>query len=85
MIKFLYQFLFVDQKTKTLSHSKFWSHIGYGVMCYTFTYAVIYGTTVDVTIWALFGICVLGNRALLKALDIKANTLNKGGDNADVQ
>lgn len=66
--QFLYQFLFVDQNTGKLSHTKFWSHIGYGTMSYTFTYAVMYGTTVDVTIWALFGLVVIGNRTILQLM-----------------
>lgn len=63
---FLYQFLFLDQNKKQLSHTKFWSNIGYGALVYTFVYAVINGTTVDIMIWALFGIIVVGNRTVLQ-------------------
>ena len=67
MFNWIYQFLFIDQKTKHLSHTKFWSHIGYGVMCYTFPYAVVNGSQIDYTLWLLFGIVVIGNRTLIKA------------------
>lgn len=62
---FLYQFLFVDQNKKQLSHTKFWSHIGFAAMTYTFVYAVMYGTTVDEMIWMLFGLTVIGNRTIV--------------------
>jgi hypothetical protein len=66
MLNFLKNFLVIDQKTKELSHTKFWSHVGYAAMTYTFVYAVMYGTTVSEFIWALFGLVVVGNRTILK-------------------
>ena len=71
MKDFLYQFLFIDQKTKTLSHTKFWSNVGYAVMSFTFTYAVMFGTEVDEMIWLLFGAVVVGNRTLNRAVGNK--------------
>ena len=71
MINFIKNFLFIDQNTKQISHTKFWSNIGYGVMCYTFTYAVLYGTTINETLWILFGIVVIGNRSLIKLVTRK--------------
>ena len=63
-IKFLYRLLFIDD-TNHVSHTKFWSNVGYACLCFTFVYAVMYGTTVDVMIWALFGVVVIGNRTLV--------------------
>lgn len=75
MIKFLYRFLFLDDKHQ-VSHTKFWSNAGYACLCFTFVYAVIYGTTVDVMIWALFGVVVVGNRTIVYLFnkDAKAET-----------
>ena len=72
MFNFIKNFLFIDQKTKELSHTKFWSNIGYGVMCYTFVYAVMYGTTVEYMLWLLFGVVVIGNRTLKRVMLEKA-------------
>ena len=63
-IKFLHRLLFLDDNNQ-LSHTKFWSNVGYACLCFTFVYAVMYGTTVDVMIWALFGIVVVGNRTIV--------------------
>lgn len=43
-----------------------WSNIGYACLCFTFVYAVMYGTTVDVMVWALFGVVVIGNRTVIQ-------------------
>jgi hypothetical protein len=40
--------------------------VGYAALTYTFVYAVKNGTTVDVMIWALFGLVVVGNRTILQ-------------------
>jgi hypothetical protein len=66
MLNFLKNFLFIDQNSGKLSHTKFWSNVGYGALTYTFVYAVMYGTTVDIMIWALFGLVVVGNRTILQ-------------------
>lgn len=68
IFEFLINFLFIDQKTNQLSHTKFWSNIGYGVMCFTFTYAVMYGSKVDYMLWLLFGVIVIGNRTIKNML-----------------
>ena len=68
MLNTLKQFLFIDQTTDQISHSKFWSNVGYAVMCFTFTYAVINGTEVDESIWMWFGSITIGNRTLKKVL-----------------
>lgn len=69
IINFLYRFLFLDENRNKMSHTKFWSNIGYACLCFTFVYAVMYGTTVDVMIWALFGIVVVGNRTVIHLFD----------------
>lgn len=73
MFRFLYQFLFVDQKGGTLSHTKFWSQIGYVIMCWAFVVVILEDKThIDPTIWLIFGSVVIGNRTATKAL----NSLN---------
>jgi len=75
MIKFLYNFFFIDQYTKELSHTKFWSNVGYIIMCWSFVYVILQGTTgIDYMLWLLFGAVVIGNRTAKKAL-------TKGKDN----
>ena len=69
MLKFLYNFLFVDQSVGRLSHTKFWSNLGYGTMIGTFIYAVIYGSGADYMLWLIFGAVVVGNRTLKKAIE----------------
>lgn len=64
--KALWQLLAWDFTKKELSHTKMWSNVGYGALVFTFVWAVMYGTTVDVMIWALFGVVVVGNRTILK-------------------
>ena len=64
----LYIVLLEDTKTSRPSHTKFWSNVGYGAMVFTFVWAVMYGTTVDIWIWALFGLVVVGNRTILKLM-----------------
>ena len=62
----LYRLFIYDQQKGLLSHTKMWSNIGYACLCYTFVYAVMFGTTVDVMIWALFGVVVVGNRTVVQ-------------------
>jgi len=74
MFRFLYQFLFVDQKSGTLSHTKFWSQAGYLIMCWAFVYIVWTGETkIGYELWLVFGSVVVGNRTVAKAL----NTFNQ--------
>lgn len=59
MFKFLYNFLFIDQATKEISHTKFWSNIGYGIMSWGF----LSGTApADYMLYIAFGAIVIGNR-----------------------
>jgi len=74
MFKFLYQFLFIDQETNTLSHTKFWSNIGYAIMCWSFVWVIYQGKTeVDYMLWLLFGVVVIGNRTLKTVMVNKSN------------
>lgn len=69
---FFYNFLFIDQKEKHLSHTKFWSNIGYGVMVWSFVYTTIKGTVaIDPMFWLIFGTVVIGNRTVGKVLTQK--------------
>lgn len=68
--KFIFQFLFVDQKEGHISHTKFWSQIGYAIMCWAFVWAIYTGETkVGYELWMVFGSVVIGNRAISKALN----------------
>lgn len=65
LFKFLFQFIFVDQKTKELSHTKFWSHVGYSLLAWGFYTVIIAGVSeVDTTIWLVVGTILVGNRTL---------------------
>lgn len=69
MLKWIYKFLFIDISTDKLSHTKFWSQIGYGIMCWSFVYVILQGKTeIDYMLWMLFGVVVIGNRTLKRAL-----------------
>lgn len=70
LFKLMYQFLFVDQKSGMLSHTKFWSQIGYAVMCWAFVFVILEGkTAIDASLWLVFGSVVIGNRTAAKALN----------------
>ena len=64
----LMNFLFIEQKTGELSHTKFWSNLGYATMIETFFYSVHYGSKASETLWFVFGVVVIGNRTLLRLL-----------------
>ncbi len=81
-IKFLYRLLILDDSNQ-ISHTKFWSNVGYACLCFTFVYAVMYGTTVDVMIWALFGVVVVGNRTLVYLFNKDARPESPSVNNED--
>ena len=58
--------LVVDQANNRLSHTKLWSNVGYLIMCYTFLYAVMFGSQAGAELWLIFGGLVIGNRSLNK-------------------
>ena len=58
--------LLIDQDKNRLSHTKLWSNIGYAIMCYTFVYAVMFGSQASAELWLIFGGLVIGNRSLNK-------------------
>jgi uncharacterized membrane protein YjjP (DUF1212 family) len=66
IFNFIYQFLFVDQKQGHVSHTKFWSQVGYAVLCWAFCYTIIKGNKLDSDIWLFFGSVILGNRTILQ-------------------
>lgn len=64
---FIYNFLFIDQKEKHLSHTKFWSNVGYGTMVFSFIWTTVKGTVgIDPMFWLIFGTVVIGNRTVGK-------------------
>jgi hypothetical protein len=73
MWNWIYNFLFVCQKTGEVSHTHFWSQIGHAVMVYTFVYAVMYGSEIDYELWLLFGVVIIGNRTLNKVFSAKGD------------
>ena len=77
MFNFIYNFLFIDQKTKEVSHTKFWSNIGYAIMCWSFVWVIYQGKTeVEYMLWLLFGVVVIGNRTLKRVMLEKNNGYN---------
>jgi hypothetical protein len=76
----LHNILLYDNKANRLSHTKMWSNIGYACLCYTFVYAVMFGTTVDVMIWALFGVVVIGNRTVVELFTREPNKVTPPGE-----
>ena len=64
----LKQFLIVNQETKKISHTKFWSNIGYGTLVGSFIWAVLKNATIDPLLWVLFGSVVVGNHTMDKIL-----------------
>lgn len=74
LFHFIKQFLFIDQKSGMLSHTKFWSQVGYLIMCWSFVYIIWKGQTgVGYELWLIFGSVVVGNRTVAKALNTFAN------------
>lgn len=73
LFRFLYHFLFIDQKDGSLSYTKFFSIIGYGLWCWAFPYTVIHGSQASFELWMVFGTVVIGNHTLQTVM------LNKAG------
>lgn len=73
----MYNFWLIDQAQGRMSHTKFWSNVGYLIMCATFPYAVVNGSKVDYMLWLLFGAVVIGNRTLSRALDTSGSRSKK--------
>jgi len=64
------QFLFIEQSTGNVSHTKFFSIVGYTIMCWSFTWVVYVGKTeIDYMLWLLFGVVVIGNRTVKTLVD----------------
>ena len=63
--KFIYDFMCHDFTHDRVSHSKFWSNIGYAVMTWAFIHVINAGNTeVDYMLFLLFGVVVIGNKSL---------------------
>jgi hypothetical protein len=83
MIKFIknffifwYHFLFIDQERGRVSHTKFWSNMGYAVWIYLFPHAVFSGSQANYDLWLVFGAVVIGNRSLNKWLETRGGATN---------
>lgn len=74
------QFLFIDQKGNYLSHTKFWSNIGYAIWTALFPYAVLVGSKASYDLWLVFGAVVIGNRTLARALESRKGAGSYGPD-----
>ena len=72
MFKFLYNFLFIESATGKVSHSKFFSVVGYVVLIWAFIYALMYGSLISYEFWTLFAVVVIGNKTLKKHLELKS-------------
>lgn len=64
----LYEMVFIDLKTGEMSHTKFWSNIGYLCLCWSFIYQVLHNQA-DFMVSAVFATVVVGNRTLLKFIN----------------
>lgn len=77
MIKQIINFIFIDQKTERISHTKTFSNIGYALFCFGFIWHTYSNTPIDVNLWTVFGVVVIGNRTLAKGLAIHKDQLQK--------
>jgi len=57
--------LIIDQDKKQISHTKFWSNVGYLIMCVAFLHQV-WDSTASTELYLVFGGIVVGNRTLNK-------------------
>jgi hypothetical protein len=71
---FLYRFIFVDQKKGHLSHTKFWSHIGYAVVTWAFIYAQLHNLPLPTDLYFFIGSVLIGNRTIMQGLEIIKRT-----------
>ena len=67
----IWNFIFIDQKTKQVSHTKTFSNIGYVLFCLGFLWHTYSNTPIDINLWTIFGVVVIGNRTLAKGLAIR--------------
>ena len=74
------QFLFIDQIGGYLSHTKFWSNVGYLIWTGLFPYAVMVGSKASYDLWLVFGVVVIGNRTLARALEARKGGGPPGSD-----
>ena len=72
-LQFLYQFLFVDQQTHLISHTKFWSQIGYLLSSYVFVLAFSSGIGTT-ELFVAYAAIVLGNKTLIQLMKKKEPT-----------
>lgn len=70
VLHFIYQFLFIAQQTKQISHTKFWSQIGYALSSYVFVLAFISGSGTT-ELFVAYATIVLGNKTLIQLLKKK--------------
>lgn len=67
-MKFIYNFLFIDHDTGFVSHTKFWSQVGYAVLTWAFVHSVLAGSTIGYEMYAFFGAIMIGNRTAKHAI-----------------
>lgn len=61
-------FWLIDQKTEKISHTKFWSNTGYLILCLGFIWHTYTNTPVDINLWSVFALVVVGNRTIAKVI-----------------
>jgi len=66
----LKNFFVIDQKTGKISHTKFYSNMGYISIIGTYIYAVVASVPIEPTLLLMFGAITLGNRSALKVANI---------------
>jgi len=68
MLKALTNFIFIDQKTDSISHTKAFSVLGYGMLCVAFVYHTYTKQPIDINLWTVFCVTVIGNRSISKII-----------------
>lgn len=72
MFKALKILLFIDQSKNQLSHTKFWSNVGYAVMSWGFWHTIYYNqNNIEPILWLAFGAIIIGNRTARKIIENK--------------
>lgn len=66
----LKNFFIIDQKTQNISHTKFYSNMGYITVIVMFIFSVIKQITIEPNLLLMFGAIVIGNRTAAKLINV---------------
>lgn len=68
LLKAITNFVFIDQKTNSISHTKTFSVLGYTMLCLAFVWHTYTKQPIDVNLWTVFCVTVIGNRSITKIM-----------------